>query len=593
LVALTVRHRWIVSGRRRLSAIGITPSLFAYAAFAIICTMILAVSAISRAAATASAARMNAEQIRVFSVVIDAASFISSERGPANSYMSAHASNKETARERWIAAQHKTDAALHAATRAGAPARTVDDVRRQLDAGRKLVAMAAQSQNRERRSIDIQFAITTMFRAWDIYHTEIIVQKGLDIITRDPELSAVILQGTGLSEMREYAGRIGSYLISAMETQEAISGDTLQEIRTLRSRLDESWRFLAPAVLGVGEDTSVRQRALDVQRAFFGAGIRLVDSEIAHHLEDGKFSLGGAAFTARYVELLAPLTQLRNTYLERLVETYETGKDEANGALFRDSLITVILLALVIGLLFTVRQRLVQPLLQGVDDVVALADGRTVETREHKDQIYEINKLFKAIAVLRMRLEERAELTRQLEQLAETDQLTGLLNRRGFERRALEAGALNPTQLIVLDIDHFKAVNDQYGHPVGDKVLRQVALMMSRIGGPDTIIGRLGGEEFAILCEGQSSRAAVLLARRLKRQMEDLPLRISEQHSLKITASFGVSVEAGLALSERMKRADDALYRAKADGRNRVRIARMQKLRRGRQNLPIAFSPAA
>lgn len=592
-MALTARHRWIVSGRKRLSAVGITPSLFAYSALAVICTMILAASAISRAATTATTTRMNADQISIFAVVVDAASFISAERGPANSYMSAQPSNADTARERWLAAQKKTNDALQAATDAGVALRSVDGVRRQLEAGRKLVAMVAQKPRDDRRSIDIQFAITTMFRAWDIYHTEIIVQKGLEIITRDPELSAVILQGTALSDMREYAGRIGSYLIAAMAANERISDDNLQKIRMLRSRLDESWRFLAPAVLGVAEDPSLRQKALDVQRAFFGAGIRLVDSEIAHNLEEGRFTLDGAAFTARYVELLAPLTQLRNTYLAQLVTTYETGKIEATKALFRDGIITLILLALVIGLLFKVRNRLVQPLLAGVEDVVALADGRNVETREHKDQIYEITKLFKAIAVLRMRLEERAELTRQLEQLAETDQLTGLFNRRGFERRALEASAAEATQLIVLDIDHFKAVNDQHGHPVGDKVLRQVAQMMTRIAGQDAVIGRLGGEEFAILCEGESARNAVLLARRLKKQLADHPLRITEHRNLRITASFGVSVDAGLELAERMKRADEALYRAKADGRNRVRIARLQRVRRWRQRPSIAYSPAA
>lgn len=592
-MALTARHRWIVSGRKRLSAVGITPSLFAYSALAVICTMILAASAISRAATTATTTRMNADQIGIFAVVVDAASFISAERGPANSYMSAQASNADTARERWLAAQKKTNDALQAATDAGIAPRSVDGVRRQLEAGRKLVAMVAQKPKDDRRSIDIQFAITTMFRAWDLYHTEIVVQKGLEIITRDPELSAVILQGTALSDMREYAGRIGSYLIAAMAANERISDDNLQKIRMLRSRLDESWRFLAPAVLGVAEDPSLRQKALDVQRAFFGAGIRLVDSEIAHNLEEGRFTLDGAAFTARYVELLAPLTQLRNTYLAQLVTTYETGKIEATKALFRDGIITLILLALVIGLLFKVRNRLVQPLLAGVEDVVALADGRNVETREHKDQIYEITKLFKAISVLRMRLEERAELTRQLEQLAETDQLTGLFNRRGFERRALEASAAEATQLIVLDIDHFKAVNDQHGHPVGDKVLRQVAQMMTRIAGPDAVIGRLGGEEFAILCEGESARSAVLLARRLKKQLADHPLRITEHKSLRITASFGVSVDAGLELAERMKRADEALYRAKADGRNRVRIARLHRVRRWRQRPSIAYSPAA
>ncbi|WP_137129002.1 GGDEF domain-containing protein [Rhizobium sp. FY34] len=590
-MALTAWHRRIVTGRKRLAAFGITPSLFVYSALAVVCTMLLAVSAISRAASTASTARMNAEQISGFAVIFDAANYISAERGPANNYMCSPASDGETAREAWLAAQRKTDQALTAAIQAGAPPRAIDEVRGQLSAGRKLVALVAEGRRDNRRPIDIQFAVTTMFRAWDLYHSEITVQSGLDIITRDPGLSAVILQGTALSDMREYAGRMGSYLITSMAAQEKISAEKLQTIRGLRARLDDSWRFLAPAVLGADGDAMLRQRALEVQRAFFGAGVQLVDSEIAYNFEQGRFSLDGASFSARYMKLLTPLTELRNTYLTRLVATYEARKTHATMALLRDGIITFILLGLLVGLMLKVRKRLVQPLLQGVDDVVALADGRMTETREHKDQIYEIHKLFKAIAVLQVRLGERAELTRQLEQLAETDQLTGLFNRRGFERRAMDADGA--AQLIVVDIDHFKTVNDQYGHPVGDMVLRQVAQMMTQIAGTDAVIARLGGEEFAILCEKQQPRAAILLARRLKKHLETMPLGISNQESLRVTASFGVSVDAGLPLTEHLKRADDALYRAKADGRNRVRIARTTKTRPRTMYMPVPLSPAA
>lgn len=592
-MALTAWHRRIVSGRKKLSEIGISPSLFAYSAFAILCIIILAGSAISRAATTASTARKNAEQIQMFAIVVDAASSISAERGPANNYMTSTPATKDMARQRWLASQQETDAALKAAVFAGVAVQTIERVRGQLSAGRKLVELAAEGTRSDRRAIDIQFAITTMFRAWDVYNADVVVQKGLEIITRDPRLSAVILQGTALSDMREYGGRIGSYLIAAMAERQQISADNLLMIRTLRGRLDESWRFLAPAVLGIGEDPAVRLKALDVQRAFFGAGVRLVDSEIAQNMESGTFSMDAATFTTRYVELLTPLSRLRNTYLNQLVETYEKGKAEATNALLRDGMITFLLLTLVIGLLFKVRNRLVRPLLAGVEDVVALADGRSVQARDTKDQIYEINKLFKAITVLKVRLEERAELTRQLEQLAETDQLTNLFNRRGFEKRALEARAGTKTQLIVLDIDHFKTVNDKHGHPVGDKVLRQVARIMTLIAGQDAIIGRLGGEEFAILCEGHSPRSAVLLARRLKTHLENHPMQINGNENLKITASFGVSVDAGIGLSERMKRADEALYRAKAEGRNRVRIARMAKLRRRSPSRTLAYSPAA
>jgi diguanylate cyclase (GGDEF)-like protein len=158
------------------------------------------------------------------------------------------------------------------------------------------------------------------------------------------------------------------------------------------------------------------------------------------------------------------------------------------------------------------------------------------------------------------------------------DPLTGVLNRRGFEAeaermllRAARDGS--STALLVLDLDHFKAVNDSWGHPVGDLALRAVANTVStELRGGD-VVGRLGGEEFVIALAGNRTDQAAVLAERVRRAVAALPIRGGEA-SVDLTVSIGVAAHRGAtSLDKLMAHADAALYRAKAAGRNRVELA--------------------
>jgi diguanylate cyclase (GGDEF)-like protein len=177
----------------------------------------------------------------------------------------------------------------------------------------------------------------------------------------------------------------------------------------------------------------------------------------------------------------------------------------------------------------------------------------------------------------RLRCAERlAAMQRQLIRLATTDPLTGVLNRRAFFERGEEACAkatgagtegASVLSTIMFDVDHFKRVNDGYGHDIGDEVLRVVAREVAGQGG---IVGRLGGEEFAILLDGSDLAGAVQFASRLRAAIAALRVE-TEKGPLSVTCSFGVGVYAKDDTIDRLlKRADTALYQAKQNGRNRV-----------------------
>jgi diguanylate cyclase (GGDEF)-like protein/PAS domain S-box-containing protein len=168
--------------------------------------------------------------------------------------------------------------------------------------------------------------------------------------------------------------------------------------------------------------------------------------------------------------------------------------------------------------------------------------------------------------------------TQELIDAALTDPLTGLHNRRGLEGRAeaihFRPGGAPVSQVwIMADIDHFKRVNDTYGHEAGDEVLKAVAdALRSTARGAD-LVARFGGEEFVLVLPDTSAELAVRIAERLRLAIEALSTDFGGQ-LIRVTASFGIAQRAAQdSQLEVLERADAALYSSKKDGRNRVTMS--------------------
>jgi diguanylate cyclase (GGDEF)-like protein len=173
-------------------------------------------------------------------------------------------------------------------------------------------------------------------------------------------------------------------------------------------------------------------------------------------------------------------------------------------------------------------------------------------------------------------VEESAMLT--LFELTLRDPLTRIYNRRYFDRRLHEEFSFARRQqtalsLLLVDIDHFKRVNDKHGHPVGDMVLELVAGSIQKVTRPEDVLARYGGEEFVVIARGASAENAAALAERIRRHV--LALSVSLPGAIiHVTASVGVatlSADVPYASCEELVVAvDDAMYQAKSLGRNRV-----------------------
>jgi diguanylate cyclase (GGDEF)-like protein len=183
-------------------------------------------------------------------------------------------------------------------------------------------------------------------------------------------------------------------------------------------------------------------------------------------------------------------------------------------------------------------------------------------------------------AVGGLRAQRRASAAaEELRRLATVDELTGLPNRRHFVRRLEEETARarrngSPLCLATLDLDHFKRINDLHGHPAGDAVLRQLAIIIRQKIRLEDSAARLGGEEFALLLPNSNAFQAQLVCDRLRSAVASRLFELPGSGTVRVTLSTGVAALNGADDCETlMSRSDQALYEAKACGRNQVRLA--------------------
>ncbi|MEG1767553.1 MAG: GGDEF domain-containing protein [Comamonas sp.] len=181
-------------------------------------------------------------------------------------------------------------------------------------------------------------------------------------------------------------------------------------------------------------------------------------------------------------------------------------------------------------------------------------------------------------------------LTDDLRDMAARDPMTQLLNRRGLGdalQQHFNARNAAPAYLLLLDVDHFKRINDSHGHQAGDTVLCHVAQVLRATVRRGDLTGRIGGEEFVAICLDTDDAGILRLAERLRTALEDQAIEVAGcDQTLRITATIGISAQftSAQALENAMQQADAALYRGKAGGRNRIESA---------QAAPAACTPQA
>lgn len=231
--------------------------------------------------------------------------------------------------------------------------------------------------------------------------------------------------------------------------------------------------------------------------------------------------------------------------------------------------------ALLIILFF--RHQIGQPLARLASSLAAIQPGSRARIEiDPRDSFNEIGSLSRSANTLI----ETAELAlAKVHALAVTDELTGLANRRAFMTRLgeelarVQRYATSPTSVLMLDLDHFKQINDRHGHAAGDTVLRRFSAILNEQLRKVDAAGRLGGEEFAVLLPDTDAQAAAIFAERLRQTVAGTPTE-HDGSFISCTLSIGISclTRTDEHPEDALARADRALYDAKQNGRNRVAV---------------------
>lgn len=570
---------------RKASPIGLRTWVWILAGLFVVCTLPLMAIALVQGTLRFTAAEDNLASLRQLRQTFDLANLVSAERGPANSLLGADpadAAEQAPLAAQLAAARKRVDAALlQLDTVFKADPGVVDehgllaDAQRRLQSARAAVDRVVAQPHDARRVEEVERAISGMFAVVDRLHLLTSAQINV-LVSADREAAIPAMQGQVLIDLREHGGRLASNVMAPVAVPGAWREEQVRAALQTEGRLLELWRLAGSHESVFRSDPELSWHWDMARRQFFGESLPMIEQLI----EDGRRGLPppwtAAEFTTRYVPTLQSLEALRDGYLSVSIARFERTRN-------REAMRLAVLVATALGTLVVLgvalriaHRQILQPLLQAQTQVIQLASDAPGPEQHVTHPLAEMQRLFDAIEVLREKSRERSALTSELRQLAGTDELTGLLNRRALDEvvQQRHAGGDASAVVILLDVDRFKAINDGHGHDAGDEVLVRVAQLLRHQLRRSDSIARYGGEEFLVRLADGDLAGGRQLAESLRLALQQMDIALAGGTVLRVTASFGVAEGGTDALGWRtlLRAADAAMYRAKAQGHDRCAI---------------------
>ncbi|MBK5169368.1 diguanylate cyclase [Burkholderia sp. R-70211] len=531
------------------------------------------------------------ESFRSFRSALLAMEAVSAERGPTNGALgdelpipAAHAVALQKARhtsDTRIAALIDTLRPAHCST-CMSDFSAMQKVQADLSAARSSVDQLAHRPRAQRGDPALWGAVNRMIGLIPEI-LPVVTTRMSGVVKGDTDALNCVFVARLTADLREQAGQLGSRFTGALAVHRQLIDDERLAIERTQGRIDQLRAMINTRVSGhPGLSQQLFARMND---QYFGDGLRYVSMVRALASQPDGANISTAEFAENYVPTMRAITDFRDGVL--LLAEDEMLRHRRNALLvfLGTGIADALLLAMLMTVAVMFRRHVIGPFVQATHVIDAIARGDLTTDVPASFPREEINGMFNAIRVLkdnsaeRVRLEqERLHLITELKTLAETDSLTGLLNRRAFESRAcamcVEAEhAGTQLAMVMFDVDHFKRINDTHGHAAGDDALRIVAELCRGNWRQSDLVARIGGEEFAVLTQVQTVAQAVDMAQRLRCEIEEAVVPVMAGGSCLMTASFGISFSSngeGADVVSLLRRADRMLYAAKTSGRNRV-----------------------
>lgn len=560
-----------------LRGTALNPYFLGAVAIILLCSAGLGSNILSGYYRTLHNSELGLARLIAFRAVLDAANRVSVERRPTNTALG-RITVGDGARAGGLAlARRATDEAFVGLASSPAFSASVAGLQDQLRRTRAEVDTLLDRPRPARDPAAVERAVEGMFVAYDL--TQPLLDTAMTALLKDDSnLVGRAMTARMIGELRDYAGRLGSYIVILIAQGRPMTPEQRTTFEATRGRVWQLWEHIRQQTVTSGTEQVVRA-SQDTAHSFMRDGIQMIDSARAR-LDAGEADFTTASFTRMIVPSFKPIEELREAYLAMTIRELETRRGLAEEALAYASAATGLALTVELLLLIAGQHLFFRPLLLARKEVIRLAEGRLEQAVSGPRLRGEMRGLFDALVTLRAKLierdrldEERARLEQQLRRQADTDGLTDILNRGALERLVPQlASVAGPVGLILLDLDHFKSVNDRHGHTAGDAVLRSAAQRLRGALREEDVLARFGGEEFAIIIVGQSPDTVASVAERLRQIVAGEPFSLPDGELIALTASLGTAMTAARPAIwiDLLRAADTALYAAKQRGRNRV-----------------------
>ena len=520
-------------------------------------------------------------EIQALQAVADLANKISRERAPANKLMSSnqqdfakHVLELKLYRLTVDEQMQKTLEVLKHSNLPNLDLSLFDRLDEALTQGRQQVDAYAALPREQRNAETMDQAILKMFNAWDRSHD---VLKDVIAVSegKDTAVSNFYVQILLLADLRDQAGRAASNVMAHVAFKQPIPETNLARSLQTRKQVMYLWELID--TLQPERDKTEEFKVLHqaVYNEFLAKGLLIVERLMNESIYHRPYYLTGTQLTEAIVDKFSTVVELQNYLLKYSVEKAIIEKHKAQNILLTTVGISLISIFAALFTMIYARKRVFSPLIQAREILFDLSHSSIrPNPMDTKDQPANMYSLFTAIQQLKQTLQQRDALEFRLKNIAHLDSLTGVANRYALNEyiKLLEN---QPTQfsetcLMVIDIDHFKQVNDVYGHLMGDQVIQFVAEKLKENIRTSDLLVRYGGDEFIVLIENVGMERALKIAEKIRSEIyEAKSVDNVRCPDLKVSISIGVAIGATswMALLEK---ADRALFQAKEQGKNKV-----------------------
>lgn len=518
------------------------------------------------------------QNLRIFA---ETSNKISRERAPSNKAMSSNIDElpsriKELKAYR-AGVNQQIDLTVLTLRQAGFPelAKQVDvQLRKDLNVARKQVDIYIATPKDARTATAMDHAIRSMFRAWDSCRV-ILQQLIIDSKQKNSEVTDYASIVLILADLRDQAGRVASNIMAPLSFVEPIP--EFNKIRSLQTQeqVKYLWRLMdtiQPESLKTKKYLELHEQ---VKLRFIDQALPIINQLIQQSENQQAYSLKANQVTDAMVDKFTSIVDLQAYLLEMHSLEAQRQMQSAQRQFFLILLISILLLTVAFFTMLYTRKKLFEPLIQAQHMIEELFQ---IYERDQADAVTSQNKeahnLTDAIDKLKEMLKQRDILEFQLKNIANTDSLSGVSNRLGLEAFLKNAQAkpdqFSKLSLIIVDIDNFKRVNDQFGHILGDLVIVEIAQCLKANISQTDLIVRFGGDEFLILIANSERNWILQIAESILADVSRLQIALpASSEKLKISVSIGVATGAEN-WEALFSQADESLFKAKAQGRNKV-----------------------